>query len=914
MRPATHRNDPVKSMPILALALAALACSAPGASPSAAEPSTAEPSSTEPAGSTPNAAEPAGSRSILGGPAAGGAGPTSSPEVPVSIQGTAGLRSAASDPRRGTVAPRPEGGGLRTPDEHLGRPLGADFTLADWGEVSSYYRHLAEASPRVRTEVVGTTTEGRDFLLSIVSSEENLARLEELRGHAAVIADPRGRSEEELAAALERGRPFLFVSLAMHATECAGAQFGMAFTHALATSEAEPWKSAREECVVFVIPSMNPDGLDRVTSWYRETVGTPYEAADLLELYQHYAGHDNNRDWFMLTQAETRITSELLYRDWHPQVYWDVHQQGSTRERFFVPPFRDPLNPNLDPSIIAGIDTLGSRALLDLTREGRTGVSTGVSYDMWWNGGNRNVPVRHNIIGLLTEAASANLASPIFLPIDELSAPRGLGGYAPSNRFPDPWPGGWWRLRDIIDYELAFGRSLLGSLSREPSFWLENALDASRRALEETGLEAPRAWILPADNRDPDAVRRLADVLLRTGVELHVAEGPVTVDGRTWPSGSIVLLREQPYGAHVKDLFEVQRYPDGDSPYDVAGWTLPLLLGVERIEAMAMPEGRLRRAETVEEALAAFAGDPRLEEESAALLSVHSSRSWTRLHAAGQDQRLVLSAEPETAGLVHRAAAGAPEGARVHGGRRLGLYSPWSGSMDEGWMRYVLDAWEIPYVRVRNEMLRAGRLEELVDVLVIPSVSPGQLDRGRRPGSIPPQYARGLDAEGAVAIEEFVRGGGTLITLGASSEYAIELFQLPLVDVCRGDEAGDFSCPGSVLRTVPRSHPLTAGLPPSLPVFFSRSSAWREMTAEERDERELPAPEGRLDVLLEYAPTRVLMSGWIREPEVIAGRAAWVRARHGEGTVHLFGFRPQYRGWAQATFELVHRAALLTEE
>ena len=842
--------------------------------------------------------------------------PDPAPRVVPGITASTGVTGPGATHGGAPLAPvagraQPGAEGIRTPDEHLGRPLGGDFTLADWGEVSSYYWHLAEGSDRIRTQKVGTTTEGRDFLLSIVSSEENLARLEELKAHAAVIADPRGHSEAELAAAIERGRPFLFVSLAMHATECAGTQFGMAFTHELVTSDAEPWKSARESCVVFVVPSMNPDGLDRVTDWYRETVGTPYEATGLLELYQYYAGHDNNRDWFMLTQAETRITSELLYRDWHPQVYWDVHQQGSGRERFFVPPFRDPLNPNLDPTIIAGIDTLGSRALLDLTRDGLTGVSTGVSYDMWWNGGNRNVPVRHNIIGLLTEAASANLASPIFLPLDELSAPRGLGGYAPSNRFPAPWPGGWWRIRDIIDYELSFGRSLLASLSREPSFWLRNALDASRRALEVVGDEAPRAWILPSDNRDPDAVRRLADVLLRTGVELHVAEEPVVADGRSWAPGSIVILREQPYGRHVKDLFEVQRYPDGDSPYDVAGWTLPFLLGVERIECMQRPAGALRQVSTVEEALASFSGDSRLREAEGALLSVHSSSSWTSLHASSPDARLVLSSEPPTEGLVHRLSKEAPDGAEIVGGRRIGLYSPWSGSMDEGWMRYVLDTWEVPYTRVRNEMLRAGRLEDFLDVLILPSLSSRQLDRGRRPGTVHPEYARGLDAEGAVAIEEFVRGGGTLITLGSSSQYAIDLFQVPLIDVCRGEEAGDFSCPGSVLRTVPKAHPLTAGLPPSLPVFFSRSSAWREMTADEREERGLP--DGDLDLLLEYAPTRVLMSGWIRDPEVIEGQGAWVRARHGDGTLHLFGFRPQYRGWSQATFELVHRAALLRD-
>jgi len=822
--------------------------------------------------------------------------------------------------------------GIATPSQHLGRELGADFTLTDWGEVSSYFRHLGERSPRVRTEHVGTTTEGRPFLLSILSNEENLARLEELRSHAATLADPRGKTPEQLEAAVRDGKLFLFVSCAMHATECAGTQFGMAFAHQLATSEEEPWRSAREECVVLITPCMNPDGLDHVTNWYRETVGTPYEATGLLKLYQLYAGHDNNRDWFMLTQNETRITSELLYQVWHPQVYWDVHQQGSTRERFFVPPFRDPLNPNLDATIIGGIDALGSRALLDLTKEGFTGVSTGVSYDMWWNGGNRNVPVRHNIIGLLTEAASADLASPIFLPLDELSAPRGLGDYAPSNRFPEPWPGGWWRIRDIIDYELAFGRSLLASLARERAFWLRNSLEASVRAIEVDGKEAPLAWILPSDNRDPSAVARLADVLLRTGVELHVARSPVRADGREWPAGSIVILREQPYGTHVKDLLEVQRYPEGDPPYDVAGWTLPFLLGVQRVEAMARPEGELVAVETVEQATALFHGDPRIGAprdgkqpglaDDVVRHSTHDSGSWSRVYAGLADGKAYrLYAQPEVdRGLIGEVTpvegldwAESAEGFDLDTLPRIGLYTPWSGSMDEGWMRWVLDTQKVPYLRVRNEMLRAGRLGDFLDVLLIPSISSRQLDRGRRPGTVHPEYARGIEAEGAVAIEEFVRAGGTLVTLGSSSAYAIDLFELPLVDVTRGEEAGDFSCPGSVLRAIPQEHPLAAGIAPSLSVFFSRSSAWREMSEAEREEAGLPASAG-LAVPLRYAPTRLLLSGWIRSPEVVEGQAAWVVARHGEGRVHLFGFRPQYRGWSQGTFGLVHRAILLKED
>jgi hypothetical protein len=782
-----------------------------------------------------------------------------------------------------------------TPSQHLGRELAGDFTLADWSEVSGYFERLAAASPRVRLERVGQTTEGREFLLAVIGSERNLARLDQIKAHAARIADPRGASEAELARAVAEGVPILMVSIAMHSTETAGPQFGMQLAWKLATAETEPWRSARENALVLILPCTNPDGLDHVVDWYRATVGSPHEASSTTGLYQRYAGHDNNRDWFMLSLVETRLVTRLLYREWFPTVYWDVHQQGQRGERLFVPPFRDPLNPNLDPSVISGINLLGTRALLDLTREGLTGVATGVTFDMWWNGGNRNVPVRHNILGLLTEAASVDVASPVFLSPDDVRGP--LGGNLPGNQHPAPWPGGWWRLADIVRYEEAFARSILGSLAAEPRTWLGSALAVSQRAIEVGRDGSPVAWVLPSDRQDRRATARLVDTLLLCGVEIGAARAAFEADGRTWPAGSLVIRRDQPYGAHVKDLFEVQRYPEGAPPYDVAGWTLPFLLGVHRVEVRADFEAEVSAVDSVEAALAGF------EAPAGDALALSDSGTWPMLFAG------LARGEAWT---IHdgRARAGRHEG---EGARvlerlpRVGVYAPWSGNMSEGWLRWVLEDSDLPYVTVRNEQLAAGRLEDLLDVLILPDTSARTLDRGRARGSAPERYTGGLDPEGAVAVEEFVRRGGTLVAIEDAAEWAIGLFDLPLRDLASGPEAGEFSCPGSVLRAVPRALAPTAGLPESVALFFSNSAAWRASTAAEREGRaSVAAPE----VLLEYAPTRTLLSGWVREPERISGRAAWVRADHGAGRVHLFAFSPHYRSWTQQTFGLLFRALL----
>jgi hypothetical protein len=811
---------------------------------------------------------------------------------------------------------------VTSPAEYLGHPVGADFKLPAWKEVSGFYRQLAEQSPHVKLENVGKTTEGRDFLVAIISSSENLGRIEEIQSDARLIADPRDRTGKERRRALKRGRVVLFVTPSMHSTEVAATQMGMEFAWLLATSNEEPWRTARETTVVVLTPTLNPDGLDHVAAWYQKTVHTPHEETALPKLYQLYTGHDNNRDWFMLTQAETRMLSRLIYRQWHPQILWDVHQQGNLEERFFVPPFKDPLNANIEPLTVAGVNLIGNRAVLDLTRDGLTGIATGVSYDNWYVGGNRNVPTRHHIIGILTEAASANLASPVFQPISVLKNPLGVGKYDRSNRFISPWPGGWWRVRDIIDYEMAFGRSLLSSINREPKLWLSNAMLAAERSIER-GRSGPRAWLIPSDNLDRSAVRRLTDALLETGVEIHVSRKAIEADGRTYPAGTLVLKADQPYGNYVKDLFELQTFPPEEMPYDTCGWTLPLLLGIRRVQVMAPLDAELVQIKTPDEAVAGFAGDPRTAMSRGELLSAADGEAWTKVV---EDLRLGRSVKLATAGpqagLFVRQSEDAAKAKESQSGitldrlPRIGVYAPWTGNMDEGWLRWVLDHFRIPYVTVRNETLRAGRVRDVIDVLVIPNMASRGLDEGREPGTAPNELIGGLAPEGALAVEEFVRDGGRLVAWADACPWVIDLCRLPLIDVTKEAGAKEFSCPGSVLRGVVEQqhalHSLTAGLPHDVALFFDNSRGWREMTKGEMEKA--GRAEHSVITLLSYAPTRLLFSGKIEKPEVVEGRAAWLSVRHGQGTIHLFGFSPHFRAWTQQTMHLLFRAMLLEEK
>ncbi|MFT3787842.1 MAG: M14 family metallopeptidase [Tepidisphaeraceae bacterium] len=775
--------------------------------------------------------------------------------------------------------------------------------------MTGYYRRLSEQSVNVRYEVVGQTTEGRDFPVVIISSEANLKNLDALKAFARTLADPRGKTPAEKEQALTEGKVFLVITPSMHSNEVAAVQMAMQFAHDLATRDDEPWKSARDQVVVFLAPTLNPDGLEHVVDWYRKTVRTPYEASNPPALYQKYAGHDNNRDWFMMSLKETQLLTRLMYKEWHPQVLWDVHQQGGKSERMFVPPYRDPLSPNIDPCIVAATNLVGTRAVFDMTQAGLTGVATGSTYDMWWNGGNRSTPARHNMVAILTEAASADYASPVFLSQAELKPPTGTL-YVPSTDFVSPWPGGWWRVRDIIDYELTFGRSLLSSITREPRLWKETTLHAAERAVA-GDAPGPRGWIIPSDNRDPDAVRRLVDSLLQSGIELNVCPTEFHAGERVYPAGSIVIRRDQPYGAHVKDLFELQRYPDTTAPYDVAGWTLPLLMGVQRGELL-QPIGdtvKLQPVDSADGAVAAFTGDASRLPKRDGVLAMADSSSWIAVSKALQQRQMIEVVSEGVAYFDLRPSddpAVRVKGQRIGRMPRIGIYAPWTPSIDEGWLRWVFDRWQMPYVTVRNESLRAGKLSQFVDVLILPDSTVAALDDGRANGSVPDPYAGGLAPEGAAAIEEFVRGGGTLITFRNASKWTAKLLQLPLTDSTAGDDAKGFACPGSVLRGIPAADsPFTVGLPDSVPLLFADGVAWREPAKAEKSVSDV-----KTQILMKYAPTQLLLSGYIAKSATIEGAAAWVRADYGKGHVHLFGFQPHFRTWPHGTIPLIFRAAL----
>ena len=766
----------------------------------------------------------------------------------------------------------PRTSAIPTPSQFLGFTVGADRTLADWGQITSYFQRLAAESPAVHLDTLGRTTNGQPFIVAVVSSPANIARLPEIRAAQAKLADPRKLTPDEERRLMATQPSVVFISNNIHGSEIGASQMAMELAYRLATNDTLQTLLRHE--VVLIAPSMNPDGQRMITEWYRKNVGTQWEGGSLPWLYHHYVGHDNNRDWFMVTQKETRLVTDYLYGAWFPEIFYDVHQMGAEGARIFVPPLVDPVNPNLDPLIVRGIAHIGAEMALALEERGKTGVANSVIYDLWWHGGARSTPTRHNMIGVITEAASVRIATPIEQDTSRLRGhARGLPKYERRVNFPNPWPGGTWRLRDIIDYELIAAEALVKLASEQREDYLRNFVAMGRRAIE-AGKRAPYAYMIPAGQPDAGAVERLVDVLRVGRVEVDRATSSFTLQGMTFRPGSYIVRMDQPYRAHAKDLLEVQRfprmeqYPGGppERPYDVAGWTLPLQMGVTVFEA--------------KEPLSAQT--TRVTDADARVRCVARSSIAGGWPAADTKQFGCLTRHP-----------------------RIGLYKSWTASMDEGWTRWVLDDFRIPHVSLTDSVVRAGALRRRFDVIVIPDLSLREVREGMTAAQVPPPYSGGMGAEGLAALKRFVEEGGHVVLVDGSTELAPEVFGIDVKLVAAGGgraaDSEQIYAPGSILRVeVDSTHSVGRGMSTQAALYFVNSTA-------------LDIPAGSpARVIARYPsqPEQILLSGFLQGAPKLAGKAAAADVALGAGRVTMFGFRPLYRGQSYGTFKMFFNAIL----
>src|SRR5689334_12342898 len=783
---------------------------------------------------------------------------------------------------------------IPSPKSVLGFTPGDDRTIAGWSQITDYFERLDRASDRVLVQTLGQSTLKRPLIVAFISARENILALPKYKEIQQQLADPRKITENlQRDRLLANGKVVVAISCSIHSTEIVASQMSMQLAYELATAQDADTREILQNTILMLIPSPNPDGIDIVANWYRKTLGTPYEGREPPELYHHYAGHDDNRDWFMLNLKETQLITRLLWHDWFPQIVYDVHQQGSNGSRFFIPPFYDPPNPNISPLLLRQVGLIGHKVAADLQAAGFKGVLTNALYDTWWHGGFRTAPYFHNSIGILSEAASARLMTPSTVTNEQLtrSSTRGMRSASEATtNFPDPWAGGAWHPGDIMKMELIASRAVLSMAAKFRANYLTNFYELGRKSIEQpTKPDQPIAYVIPAGQARDEAVAKLIGSLIDQGVEvdrldreLHMTFGPQvlqrtnasseklgtyrtliaqTTAMQEVPAGSYIVFLSQPQRTNVLALFEPQIYPnrltpqgEAERPYDVAGWTLPLQMGVDAPAVTAIRE-------------------------------TESERRLTRIENANQvraDLALTVAKGDES-----------PIKNPVKQAVRVGIYKGSTGNMDEGWTRYIFDTFNVPYQSARDADIRQGGLHAKFDVLLFPSERSTEIVAGNAAGSLPAEYTGGITEAGVKNLKEFVADGGTLVCFDAACELAIKQFNLPLRNVLEGVRSSDFYCPGSILALdVDNKTPFAFNLPTKLPAYFINSSAFA-------------ATGDGVRVIARYAKENVLLSGWLLGEDKLRGQIALAETNVGKGRVVLFAFRPQHRGQAWATLPLI---------
>ncbi len=690
---------------------------------------------------------------------------------------------------------------IPSPKSVLGFQPTTDKTIADWSQITTYFQKLDQASDKVIVKEIGKTTLGKPFIVAFISSSDNLANLDKYQKISQKLADPRTiKTDAERDDLIRQGKTIVSISCSIHSTEIVASQMSMNLAFQMATASDDETKEILDNTILLLIPSSNPDGIDIVANWYRKTLGTPYEGTSPPEIYHHYAGHDNNRDWFMLNLKETQAVTKLFWKEWFPQVVYDVHQMGQNGARFVIPPFFDPPNPNIPPLILREVGLMGYKIAADLQAEKFAGVATNTTFDTWWHGGFRSAPYFHNSIGILSEAASANLMSPVYITPEKMqNQPKSRGLNSPletATNFPQAWQPKYWGAGDIAAMEMTASHSILQMAAKFRRNYLQNFYELNRAAAQ-TGANPnqPLAYVIFAGQGREETVSRFIEILMAQGIEVHRMNRelktsiPFTQAIHTEvPFNSFLVFLEQPQRNNVEALFGKQIYPNRvdekgnvDVPYDVAGWTLPLQMGVETYTVTQIVEY------------------PNSERGLELMKNINQVRE-------------TLNLEPNK-----EAFAKLPNPLKTN--PKIGLYKGFTASSDEGWTRFVFDTFGIPFKSVSDADFRANKLD--YDAIILPSDGENRIVKGLDEKDYPKEYTGGIGEQGIENLKKYVENGGKLICFDDSCEMIIKRFNLPVKNVLDGLKRSEFYCPGSILSLdVENTNPLGKGLKKQTAAYF----------------------------------------------------------------------------------------------
>ncbi|NQW02511.1 MAG: peptidase [Acidobacteria bacterium] len=899
---------------------------------------------------------------------------------------------------------------VTSPTAEFGHAFGDDYFLANYRQIEAYWRKLARESNRMVLEDIGQTAEGRSQLMAVVTSpanHKNLARYKEISRRLALAE---GLTDDQARALAKEGKTVVWIDGGLHATETLGAQqLGEMVYQMVSRNDAETLRLLDDVIILFV--HANPDGNDLVADWYmRASDPTERSTSNLPRLYQKYIGHDNNRDFFASTQPETENMNRVLYHEWFPQILYNHHQSGPAGTILWSPPLRDPFNYNQDPLLVLGLQTVGLALHTRLAAEGKPGATmrSGGPYDGWWNGGIRNTAAFHNTIAILTEM----IGNPT-----PMRVPLVMARQLPSSDLTFPVPPQEWHFRQSIDYSVATNRGVLDIASRMKENFLFNryvmgknsitrgsedswtarphrysaverevrgeasaggrdggrggssaAQDAELwAALHKPEYRDPRGYILPSNQRDFPTAITFINALREVGIKVHRATAAFSVAGKTYPSGSLVVMTNQAFRPHVIDMFEPQDHPDNfpspgappTPPYDNAGWTLAFQMGVEFDRILDGFTGPLE--EVADWNLAPPAGHVESSLQGGYLLSrdvlntfdvvnqlVANNTSGVSvttgpLSAGGkvfpagsfhvaEGRRDALEAAVAPLGVVATALGPQSNVLAPFRAPRVGLWDQYGGSMTAGWTRWILEQSNFAFTRVFAPRLDAGNLNAEFDVLIfvsgaIPGAGRvggaaggrGGAGRGGRAGGAAPTVpAEYQDQVGSITadvtvpqLKAFVENGGRIVAIGSSASNLAGHLNLPVENHLVEPATDSGVAPEALPRTkyyVPGSI-LGAHVDTNNPLAFGMQARTDVFFSN--------SPVWRLTA--EAAARGVTPVAWFDSPEPLRSGWAWgqayldqgviaIDAPVGQGRVFLFGPEILMRAQPRGTFKFLFNA------
>ena len=848
------------------------------------------------------------------------------------------------------------------PDSVFGFAPGADYKLATYDQSIEYFRKLAAASRYIKLFEVGKTSQGLTMYFALISTPENLAKIDRYREIWQRLAHPQGLTDAEAQRLAAEGKALVHIDGGLHATEVAGPQHTPLLAYDLLSKVQEPATKAMLDNVVLMLwPTINPDGQQMVAEWYMRNVGTPYELSGLPRLYQDYVGHDNNRDAYMLNMIESRAI-EHTWRQWEPQIVYVHHQSGPFPTRIWLPPFSEPVGVEAPPVIAREVNMLGMAMAKGLDEKGQRGAThMGTAFDAWYPGYIDYAPIFKNIAAFWTETALYQYATPHEYTIADF--PQNMRDLRPQSLYSSPWAPGWWRLRDAVEYMETASLSVIEYAAKYKDSLLLNRYRAGRDQIALGSKKAPYAYVVPQDQRDPVAAVELLRRLAFGGVRVSQLSDAAALDGVSYPAGTWVVPTDQEFAAMAREVLDVQRYPDlrqypggpPERPYDAAGWTLPLQMGVNVLSLNA-PLSDDARAKmkllgppldlkvkptpytTSSDDAAVFDSVPGrgfdTNPSAAAIvppagkvtgtgpalsLDPAQNNTYRAINRAWKNGASVQFAngrylvsglsQAQQADLVQLLALVAERSAATGTPvkkPRIGLFQPWSGSMDEGWTRWVLEQYGFDYITLRPADFKApltGRVDTVIladDARLPVEGGGGGRGGGRGGATVRPEYADRLSATDLAGFEQFVRGGGTVVCLNTAANFIIQQFKLPVKNVVAGLRSEEFFLHGTIVEVATdQTHPVMAGMPERAPVFADGSPVFETQDAFK----------GR--VLAKYQDSgSPLLSGYLIGEKYLNGKAAALDVQLDEGHVILLGFRPEWRGQPFGTFKVLFNAAL----